>query len=196
MAISTYSELKTEVESFSHRSDLTAKMDTFCLLAESVINKDLRSVEMETSYDFNLDADSIATPTDYMEMRYVMYDTTNHIESLPLNVLHGRYSTTSGNPRGYSIAGDLIWIKPGGSVADPVAMTLIYFKRLSTLTTAATNDILSAYPMVYLSAMMAQVYLYLQDDTELSKWSTIFDSQIKSANKGSSRTVRPRVRVA
>ena len=196
MAISTYTELKAEVTEFSHRTDLATRMDTFTLLAESVINKDLRCVEMETSYDFNLDADSIATPTDYMEMRYVMYDTTNHIESLPLDILHGRYETTSGNPRGYSIAGDLIHVRPGGSVADPVAMTLIYFKRLTTLTTTSTNDILAAYPMIYLSAMMSQVYLYLQDDTELSKWSSILDNQIKAANKGSSRTVRPRVRAA
>ena len=171
-------------------------MDTFCLLAEAVINKELRSVEMETSFDFSLDSNSIAIPADYMEMRYVTYDTTNHIDSLPLNILDGRYQSTGGNPRGYSIAGDLIHIRPGGTVSDPVSMTLTYFNRVTSLTTAATNDILAAYPMIYLSAMMAQVYLYLQDDQELSKWVSIYDSQIKAANKGSTRAVRPRVRVA
>ena len=196
MTISTYTELKAEVTDFSHRSDLTAKMDTFTLLAEAVINKELRSVEMETSFDFSLDSNSIAIPADYMEMRYVTYDTTNHIDSLPLNILDGRYQSTGGKPRGYSIAGDLIHIRPGGTVSDPVSMTLTYFKRVTSLTTAATNDILAAYPMIYLSAMMAQVYLYLQDDQELSKWVSIYDSQIKAANKGSTRAVRPRVRVA
>lgn len=196
MTISTYTELKAEVTSFSHRTDLASKMDTFTLLAESVINKDLRCVEMETSYDFSLVSNNFATPSDYMEMRYMMYDTTNHIENLPLDILHGRYETTSGNPRGYSIAGDFIHIRPGGSPTDIISMTMIYFKRLTTLTTTSTNDILAAYPMIYLSAMMAQVYLYLQDDTELSKWSSILDNQIKAANKGSTRTVRPRVRAA
>jgi len=196
MTISTYTELKAEVTDFSHRSDLATKMDTFTLLAEAVINKDLRSVEMEQITQFSLDADSIPLPDGYMKMRYVMRDATTHLDNLPLNILQGRYDTTSGNPRGYSIAGDEIFFLPGGTVADPIAITLIYYKRVPTLTANTTNDILTIYPMIYLSAMMLQVYLYLQDDEELSKWAEIYKSQIAMANKSTSGYVRPQVRIA
>ena len=45
MTIATYTELKTEVADWAHRSDLTAKMDSFCILAEALIDKDLRASE-------------------------------------------------------------------------------------------------------------------------------------------------------
>ena len=48
MALTSYTTLKNEIESYLNRTDLTANLDTFIDLAESRMARDLRLREMET----------------------------------------------------------------------------------------------------------------------------------------------------
>lgn len=186
MTISTYTELKTEVADFAHRSDLTSKMDTFCILAETVINKDLRVQEMETILDVTFNDAFYDLPTDYLEMRAIHIENSGArvpIKSYSPQQLDRLYSRATGTANGFAIHGGQIELRPAPTATATVDGAITYFKRLTTLTGTSTNDILTYYPMIYLSAMMLQVYLYLQDDIELAKWSEIYNSQIKQANK-------------
>jgi hypothetical protein len=186
MTIATYTELKTEVADFAHRSDLTAKMDTFCILAEGVINKDLRSLEMETILDVTFDDAFYDLPSNYLEIRAIHLEKNSAripIKSYSPQQLDRLYSRATGTANGFAIHGGKIELRPAPSVTSTVDGQISYYKRVTTLTGTSTNDILTTYPLIYLSAMMLQVYLYLQDDTELAKWSEVYNSQIKQANK-------------
>ena len=200
MTISTYTELKTEVADFSHRTDLTSKMDTFCILAETVINKDLRTREMETILDVTFDDAFYTLPDNYLEIRAL------HIENSGARVpikpytpqqLDRMYSRATGTVNGFAIHGGQIELRPAPSVSSTVDGQISYFKRVDSLTSNSTNGILTAYPVIYLSAMLIQVYDYLQDDVELSKQVDKYQSQIKQANKSAQggRYITPQVQV-
>lgn len=200
MTISTYTELKTELAEFSHRSDLTAKMDTFCILAEAVINKDLRTLDMEKRLEVTFNDAFYTLPTDYLEMRAIHLEDDGArvpIKSYSPQQLDAMYSRATGTAAGFSIHGGELELRPAPSVTSTVDGEISYFARVPTLTTNSTNDILTNFPLVYLSSMLMQLYLYLQDDEELVKWSNIYDSQIKAANKSSQggRYVLPQVQV-
>jgi len=201
MAISTYTELKTEVAEWSHRSNLTAKMDTFCILAESVINKDLRTLDMEKRLAVTFDDAFYDIPADYMEMRAIQIEDDGArvpIKAYSPQQLDAIYSRAQGTAAGYAIHGGQIELRPAPSVTATVDGEISYYARVPTLTGTATNDILTKFPMIYLSAMMLQVNLFLQDDEEMTKWADVYNSQIKQANKSAQggRYVLPQVQVA
>ena len=186
MTISTYTELKTEVADFAHRTDLTSKMDTFCILAEAVINKDLRTLDMETILSVTFNDAFYDLPSNYLEIRaiHIVNDGARvPIKSYTPQQLDALYSRATGTIAGFAIHGGQMELRPAAGASDTVDGEITYYKRVTTLTGTATNDILTKFPMIYLSSMMMQLYLYLQDDTELSKWASIYDSQIKQANK-------------
>ena len=196
MTISTYTELKTEVADFAHRSDLTSKMDTFCLLAESLINKDLRTSEMEKRLAVTFTDAYYDLPTDYMSMRSLHIELDGArcpIKLISPQQLDARYSRATGNPGAFSIHGGQIEMRPAPSSIDG---SISYYARVPTLTGTSTNDILTYYPMIYLSAMMIQVYVYLQDKDELSTWAEAYNSQILQANKQGGRYLLPQVAIA
>jgi hypothetical protein len=200
MAIANYSELKTEVSDFSHRTDLTSKMDTFTALAEAVINKDLRSLDMEKRLEITFDDPFYDLPADYMEYRALQIDNAGArcpIKQYSPQQLDSLYSRATGTVSGFAIHGGQMELRPAPSVSATVDGELTYYARVPTLVTNSTNDILTKFPMIYLSAMMIQVYLYLQEDDELRKWSDAYNSQIKVANKSAQggRYALPQVQV-
>ena len=69
MAISTYSELKTAVATWAHRTDLTAVIPDFITLAESRINRlvNLNNTEQETTLTATIDVRTIALPSGFIE---------------------------------------------------------------------------------------------------------------------------------
>ena len=188
-----WGELKTEVQSFIHRTDLASKMEIFCALAESAINKDLRSLEMEKRDDITFVSAFTDLPTDYLEMRalhVVASGARRVLQEMTPQQLDGRYTSTSGTPRAFTIQAGQLELRPAPAGSpDNVDGEITYFARVVTLSTAAdgvTNDILTNYPLIYLSAMLIQANSFVQDDNETKKWMTFYDGQIKQANKTAS----------
>ena len=123
MTISTYTELKTEVADFAHRTDLTAKMDTFCILAEAVIDKDLRTLDMEKRLEVTFDDPFYALPTDYLSMRAIhLVDDGARvpIKPYPPQQLHALYSRATGTASGLSRHGCEMELRSGHSVSAQV----------------------------------------------------------------------------
>jgi len=181
-----YTELKQEVQDFTHRQDLTPKMDIFCQLSEAMINKDLRVLEMETRLDTTFTDTYVDLPDDFLEIRAL------HIESagarIPLpqvtpQQLDQRYSRVTGRPRAYAVHGGQFEFRPGIEVANPYNGEISYFNSVATLVTNPTNDVLTKYPLLYLSAMLVQAYSYVQDNEEMQKWGSVYAEQVRQANK-------------
>lgn len=193
--ITNYTQLKQEVADFAHRDDLTSKMDTFCQLAEDVINKDLRCLEMEYLNRFNYTADFLELPNDYIAMRSVYTDGNREIPYYDWPSF-SQLSRNNPNFHGWALLGQIFGILPSGTVAEPVDLRLVYYRRVPTLTANSTNDILDHYPMIYLSAMLIQLSRFVQDKDEFERWVGVYDSEIKSANKSGQqgRRNRPQVR--
>ena len=206
--ITTYTQLKNEVADWSHRTDLTSKMDTYCQLAETFINngyerngvviKGLRCLEMEKRSSQSFDATFFDLPTDYLEMKAIeveYHGRRNPLRQVSPQILDTTYSTSTGPPRAYTIHAGQIEFRPGIEATSPYTGEIIYYYQVPTLTSNATNDILDNYPMVYLAGMMLAVNLYLHDDEQTEVWFNTLSSAIKSANKTTGRYILPKVEV-
>lgn len=217
MALANYQELIDEVADWSHRDNLTPKMDTFVVLAEAIMNKDLRSLSMEKRISVTFDDAFYTFPVDYMEIKALHID--NDGARVPIKYfspqqLDKMFSRATGNISGFTINGGQIELRPAPSVSSPATGELTYFAQIPSLQAGSaisglaiagtaiagtvTTGILSDHPMIYLSATLVQVYLFLQDTEEMAKWATIYDNQIKQANKQAQkgRYYLPQVQVA
>ena len=79
MALSTFSELKTEIANYVDRSDLTDQIPTFIKLAEARINRLLRVRIMETVKIISLisGVKRYPLPSDYLQLRTIQYDASS-----------------------------------------------------------------------------------------------------------------------
>ena len=140
MAIATYTDLQTSIANFLARSDLTAQIPDFIALAEASMSRELetRSQEKRVTANTVSGNEYLALPTDLREVREIKLNTA------PLTVL--RYyspvaldeqyaSEGGGKPKGYSIVGDEMKLRPVPDAAYEVE--IIYIGSIEAL--SATN---------------------------------------------------------
>ncbi len=190
MAIATYTDLQTSIANFLARSDLTAQIPDFIALAEASMSRELetRSQEKRVTANTVSGNEYLALPTDLREVREIKLNTA------PLTVL--RYyspvaldeqyaSEGGGKPKGYSIVGDEMKLRPVPDAAYEVE--IIYIGSIEALSpTNLTNTILSRSPDAYLYGALAEAYAYLLDETRASQYMARFDkalAQIKVDNQ-------------
>jgi hypothetical protein len=190
MAIATYTDLQTSIANFLARDDLTAQIPDFIALAEATMSRELetRSQEKRVTANTVSGNEYLALPTDLREVREIKLNTA------PLTVL--RYyspvaldeqyaSEGGGKPKGYSIVGDEMKLRPVPDATYEVE--IIYIGSIEALSAAnLTNTILSRSPDAYLYGALAEAYAYLLDEARASQYMARFDkalAQIKVDNQ-------------
>ncbi len=168
MAITTYTELKTAVDNWLARTDLSGRSPEFITLAEARMNRELetRSQEKRTTATLVASDAYVSLPTDLRRIREVRLNTS------PITVLnyHSPHaidreypSTGTGKPVAYSIIGTEIYFRPtpdSGYTAE-----IMYVADIDALGDAtATNNILARHPDAYLHGALAEAFGYLMDD--------------------------------
>lgn len=186
MAISTYSELKTAVENWLDRTDLTSRIPEFITLAEARIGRRLRSrgVEDRSTTAMVSGQEYYSLPTDFLEARNVQINTN------PVNVLKYRSpqqmdreypSTSTGVPKVFTIIGEEIQLKPIPNSTD--TLEIAYFKRLAALSDSnTTNWLTTNAPDLLLYGSLIEAEAYLVDDPRIAIWKAAFDESITEWN--------------
>jgi len=88
----------------------------------------------------------------------------------------------AGRPQFFTVIGDKIQLDRTPDAEYTVEIQ--YFKKADPLTSSnQTNEILTKYPSIYLYGALAQVFIYSQDDQQVSKYIQLFIGAIKGANK-------------
>ena len=178
MSISTYSELKTAVANFLARDDLTAQIPSFIQLAEARMSRELetRSQEKRSTATLTSGDEYIYLPTDLREVREVKLNTdpvTVLTYYSPTALDQAYPSSGSGRPRGFSIVGGEMKLRPipdSGYTAE-----IIYIGGLTALSDSnAVNNVLSRSPDAYLYGSLAEAYAYLMDETRASQYMSRF----------------------
>jgi len=199
----SYIQLKSDVVAYSKRTDLDSRMDTFVRFSEAVINKELRVSEMEVIAPISYTAAFNDLPTDYLEFRGFSVNKDglkSPVTFVTPDQIVG-YQAADGY-RNATIAaalhGGQIEIRPEPDAITPLTGEISYYAKLPTLVSNPTNDVLDAYPMLYLTAMLVQLYLFLQDKTEMDTWLAMYADQLQQANKTADdgRLHNPVIRVA
>lgn len=185
MALSTYTELKTSVASWLHRTDLTSQLDDFIALGEEMIWHELRVKEMEDNDTVTLSTSSryANLPTGTLEIRRIYLSASPIVHLLPMTTtqIDQYYLTSAGKPKYYAVLGSQIELERTPDSAYDLYVN--YYKKLTALSSSnSTNDILTYYPSVYLWACCLAGAIYIKDSAAMAEYKGLFDDAVLMAN--------------
>lgn len=189
MSITSYSELKTAVADYAHRTDLTSKIPDFIVSAESRINRLLSMAKMETDASLSMTPDSryVAYPSDmgqpialwletYLPRWEIIYKTPTE---LPVT------SNVAAPPNYYTVDGSNLAFDYKADQAH--SLTFRYVKKLSLSDSVTTNAILEEYPDIYLYGSLVECAKYTRDMDLLNLSQQVFNTAIEEANDAEAR---------
>lgn len=179
MSITTATELKTALANWSKRSDLTARLDEVIALAESRLNRELRTTGMEaTMTSTALASGAISNPSNFLAWKELRYDGSPSytLEPATQEWIRNQADLASA-PLRFAVTGSqtICWPQTGSVKGT-------YYRSLPSLTANAANWLLTSHPDVYLFACLEQVGVFTWDDAAEQKWGGRAGALIQSLN--------------
>lgn len=159
----TYAELKTNIADWLHRSDLTAKIDTFIDLFEARVNRSLRVPEMEKRATATPTDEYVALPDDFLELRNIQINgsVTTLLEYASPQKIDASGLTT-GTARYYSLVGNEFQLNPSAADSE---VEIAYYGKITPLDdTNTSNFLLESHPDYYLMGCIYEALVYTIDD--------------------------------
>jgi hypothetical protein len=187
MSLSTYTELKTSIANWSHRSDLANVIPDFITVCEANFNRRLRIAQMEVRSTAPFDEAYEDLPEDFLELREVKIS-SEPVRSLkyltPQQMTEGYPTVTSGVPEFYTIVDTQIRVNRLPTSTVEIA----YYVKIPALTDVApTNWILTNHPDVYLYGSLAAVETFLKNDERRMMWQGMCDAALKQIDEADKR---------
>lgn len=179
MAITTYAELKTAIETWLNRADLSSYTGDFITLAESMMDNDsrLRTRHAVVRSTLSVSSQFTTLPTAFRRMINVEYQTTpvRPLEYLPPQRMDDvRSVDPTGTPYYYSIHGTELEVAPVPDSA--VTLGIIYWAGITALSVSNTSNwLLAARPDIYLYASLIQTAPFLKEDERIGVWRGMYD---------------------
>lgn len=157
----TYTELKTNIAAWLHRTDLTDKIGTFIDLAEAVLFRELSVSDIETTATGTTSGATIAIPADMGTLSKITI--THAGREITLDHATPNDALISGGvPTRYQLQNGAITLSP--VPGDGYPYTLYYTPNLSPLSDSnTTNWLLQKAPDLYLLASQYQGAKYVAD---------------------------------
>jgi hypothetical protein len=183
VSLTTYSELKTSLANWLHRSDLTSNIPDFISLCEADFNRKLRIRAMETQTTLTCVAGTatVALPTRYKQMKriYVAGTPKQKLTFVSAEQLYNTYAgSIAGKPKVYTIEGENVVFGPTPDSAYSVPVN--YFSSFAALTdVATTNWVLTNCPDIYLYGSLVAAEPYILNDKRLALWKVQYDKAIQ-----------------
>lgn len=182
MALSSYNDLVSTVESYLARSDLTSIIPTFINLAQLRMTRDLRTREMLKVATTTATDSTVELPTDFLEMREIHFQgnppITLEYES-PDKFFRDMLTTTSGLPYYYTIIAYELQFAPAPDSSKTLQM-LYYAQPTFISSTVSSNLYLANYPDALLYATLAEAEPYLFSDARIATWQSMYDRAIQN----------------
>jgi hypothetical protein len=180
MALASYNDLVSTVESYLARSDLTSVIPTFVMLAQQRMSRDLRTREMLKVVTTTATDSTVQLPIDFLEMRELHFQgnppITLEYES-PDKFFRDMLTTTSGLPYYYTIIGYEFQFAPAPD--SSMTLQMLYYAEPEFITsTTSTNLYIANYPDALLYATLAEAEPYLMNDERIQVWATMYDRSI------------------
>lgn len=193
MALTTYSELKTAIASYLHRTYLTTQIPDFITLLESRMNRKLRLRVMESdeTVTFTSGTRTIALPTGYIEPISLGLVITNEPRDylnylLPKQLDLNANSNSARRPQYYTINGTNIEFP---SPADQTyTMNFRMVKAFALSDASPTNYLLTNYPDLYLYGAMMEAMPYINNDNRMALWENRYNTAFEEIQNKEARS--------
>lgn len=174
MAIGTFAQLKTALETWLSRSGdstISGNAADFVTLAEARLNRDLplRVMQTTTTLTGTAGLRTVALPSDYIEP-IALFLTTFGVQTMLNAAVAGNfeYSTGTGAPVGWCINGSNIDLDKLSDQAHTFSFR--YRKSFALSDAAPTNWLLTNHPDCYLSACIVEAAMLTQDMDKIAVW--------------------------
>lgn len=190
MALTNYTELSAAIYAWMLRQNTdivvtSGQIENYVGLCESELNRELRVRELEdTSAIVTVAAQEyVALPADFKKVGTLEFDSSPFdIQYMTRRKLKELYGGQSGRPRAFTIYGTRIYFAP---TPDAVYnLTLDYFKAIDPLTSGdTTNEIMTAYPDLYLYGALKHAFLNVKDLENASAVGQNYNAIIENIKK-------------
>lgn len=176
MAITTYSELKTAIQTwFRDRSDLATYADDIIDLAEGYFNLELRCREMEATTELTPTSNVCTLPSDYLEYKRVVEVASirRALDYITEEAADGLYPTrASGLACHFMIVGNSLTALPLS--ANDIELT--YYQQVPALSDEqTTNWLLTRSPNLYLHACLMYAAELVDDKDKMATEAALVD---------------------
>lgn len=182
MAITTYTNLQTEIANWLHRDNLTAEIPDFIALCEATLQVRCKLLEFESTATVTITSGVGTLPTGFVGMRSVYWNDSlaQPLQYITPEQFDAMRSWGDGDTYFYTISGSTI--RTSNTETGSVIMT--YYAKFVPLSGSNTsNAILSNFPDAYLYGSLVQACIYQMDDAGAAKYSSLFSGAIDRINE-------------
>lgn len=187
-----YSELQDAIATWLiNRTDLAAQIPWFIRMAESSINRKLRTRQMVSRSRVTADSRYIALPSDWRKSWNIQRVGDNYpLEYLSPAEMDKKRHELSPDELGqlatasyYSLFGNSLELLPSPSDEDPVDIEMLYYASVQPLTDQRpSNWLLLEHPDLYLYGALLHTAPFLQEDERVPVWKELFLEALAEAN--------------
>ena len=185
MALTNYTELKASIANWLNRTDLTTEIsEDFITLAEADFNAKLRVREMINQSTLTINAETVALPTGFLQIRdlYILQSNTKYplryVTPVQMDQLSG--TSTQGLPTVYTILGSNLRFSPKPDQSYSGIMN--FYKSFDALSDSNTsNFILTSHPAIYLygSLFHASNFLGGVNPNQTALWQQMYATALE-----------------
>jgi len=188
MALDSYSNLKDAVIDFSHRNDISDKLDDFILLAEETMfaNPDfplqLRQIETRATATTSTTDQFLALPDGFLTMRRLKLVLSGYDADVRFQAPEQMQTVgSSGIPAFFTVTSQIEFDR----VTDSDYTVEMQYTAIPTGLSSSntTNVILDNHPAVYLYGCLWALFGWANDDAQEAKYLAKFIGQIQGINK-------------
>jgi len=182
VAITTYTNLQTEIANWLHRDNLTAEIPDFIALCEATLQVRCKLVEFESTATVTITSGVGTLPTGFVGMRSVYWNDSlaQPLQYITPEQFDAMRSWGEGDTYFYTISGSTI--RTSNTETGSVIMTY-YAKFVPLSGSNASNAILASFPDAYLYGSLVQACIYQMDDAGAAKYSSLFSGAIDRINE-------------
>lgn len=187
MAAMTYANFRDYILRFLWRENdtvLSSDLTHIIKMAEARLNRDMRVELREQEATTPATDESVALPTDYHSMRVVELGDVGPLGYLtPYNLrdLRTKQGSLTALPN-YSIEAGSIQLVGPMSVADPLTVTMLYYKDIPDFEAANASWLTDEFLDLYTYAVLRHTGTYLQNDARVALWKNEYDETLASVN--------------
>lgn len=188
MSISTYAELQTAVSNWLHRADVSSHVTDFINMGEALLNRKLRTVDMETRGTSTMSTSSrfLALPTGMLELQSMfIQDPASEVVFIEPYALREYVTseTASGMPSHFTVKDEFEF----NCVPDSAYVVELHYFKKYDIATDLTNWLLTNYPELYLHSALSAAALFIRDNDLLAASKGLVNEAIAEINDQEAR---------
>lgn len=194
MALDSYSSLKTAIQDWMARSDLSGNVADWITLAEARLNRTLNPVEVDQSLTGTVDSRRLDVSSYSIVSPIALFvtdpSTSDEREITPRSDGTFEYISTSGQPRFWAMDASQDYVDLDRPCDVAYAFRFRYRQRFALSNSVTTNWLLDNYPDLYLAASIMWGGAFTQNMQSAATFKAVLDEGIPEVRNVIARNKR------